>query len=171
MSTFDDCLAFVLKWEGGLSDDPNDPGGLTKYGIAQVSHPDLDIRNLTQTQAADIYGSEYWQPAHCPVLEPPVALMQFDCAVNCGIERAVRFLQASCGATIDGKFGPETLAKYWATDEAALLKNYYDTRESYYRSLSNFRYGKGWLARVEDCYKTARAWLEAKSADVPDPAG
>ena len=34
MSLFDKCLKIVLIHEGGYSDDPDDPGGTTNYGIS-----------------------------------------------------------------------------------------------------------------------------------------
>ena len=55
MKDFDKALKFVLKWEGGYSNDPNDPGGETKYGISKRSYPELDISKLTLEQAKDIF--------------------------------------------------------------------------------------------------------------------
>ena len=60
---FEAMIDFVLQWEvvkdrqGNViaEDDPDDPGGLTKYGIDQRSHPNVDIRNLTEEEAKDIY--------------------------------------------------------------------------------------------------------------------
>ena len=31
---FDTAHAFTARWEGGLTDHPADPGGLTKYGVS-----------------------------------------------------------------------------------------------------------------------------------------
>ena len=47
MQNFPDCIAHVLVAEGGLVNDPQDPGGVTKFGISQRSYPALDIRELT----------------------------------------------------------------------------------------------------------------------------
>jgi len=40
----------VLRREGGakLTKDPDDPGGVTKYGISKRSNPDVDVENLTE---------------------------------------------------------------------------------------------------------------------------
>ena len=32
-------LEFVLRWEGFVSDVPNDEGGMTIFGISKRSHP------------------------------------------------------------------------------------------------------------------------------------
>mgnify|MGYP000868655196 CR=1 FL=1 len=92
---FGRCLQFVLKWEtggdlvnGGYTNDPNDPGGETKWGISKRAHPKLDIPNLTLDQAADIYEREYWQPAGCGDMEPPRALAVFNLSVLMGLDDA-----------------------------------------------------------------------------------
>jgi lysozyme family protein len=60
MTAFDKALALVLRHEGGLVDDPRDPGGLTNCGISQRAYPDLDIRNLKVADIALIYRTDYW---------------------------------------------------------------------------------------------------------------
>ncbi len=57
MSDFDTAVTKTLIHEGGsrVTDDPDDRGGLTRYGISQRSYPDLDIRNLTEDQAKEVY--------------------------------------------------------------------------------------------------------------------
>ena len=57
---FDDIIKVVLKHEGGYVNDPKDPGGETNFGIAKRSHPDVDIENLTEDEAKDIYKEHYW---------------------------------------------------------------------------------------------------------------
>ena len=51
MHTFPDCISHVLAAEGGLVNDPKDPGGVTKFGISQRSYPALNIRELTPDDA------------------------------------------------------------------------------------------------------------------------
>ena len=62
MNLFDRALAAVLDWEGAVTNDAADPGGLTKYGISQRAYPSLDIASLTVEQAAVIYHQDYWLP-------------------------------------------------------------------------------------------------------------
>lgn len=90
--SFEQALKFVLEREGGYVNDPADPGGETKYGISKKSYPNVDIRHLTPELAAVIYQSDYWAPAGCDDLEPGLALVVFDTAVNCGKSRAVEWL-------------------------------------------------------------------------------
>jgi len=56
MDAFEVALNFVLKWEGGYVNDPRDSGGETKFGISKKAYPNLDIKNLTQQQAGEIYS-------------------------------------------------------------------------------------------------------------------
>ena len=48
------CVKIVLDHEGYVSDDSNDPGGLTKYGISSRAYPELDVSELTQDEAIAI---------------------------------------------------------------------------------------------------------------------
>ena len=58
---FDRCLSVTLGHEGSdtITDDPRDPGGLTRWGISAAAHPGVDIRNLTRELAAEIYRTSY----------------------------------------------------------------------------------------------------------------
>ncbi len=97
--------AFVRRWEGGLSLDPNDPGNWydgrligTKYGIsAAVWGGMYDIPNLTEQQAEAIYRQHYWQASGADKLPWPLCLFHFDTAVNAGVGRAREMLNDSGG--------------------------------------------------------------------------
>lgn len=93
--SFDTALAFVLAREGGLVDNPNDPGGLTNLGISQRQYPNVDIRHLTVAQAGALYRRDYWLPAGCDRLPDAPALVVFDSAVNCGVPRALEWLRTT----------------------------------------------------------------------------
>src|SRR5438045_2687647 len=66
--TFDACLAFTLREEGGYVDDPADPGGATNMGITLVTYrqwsenPNLgsaQVQDMTARTARAIYRSLY----------------------------------------------------------------------------------------------------------------
>lgn len=100
---FQRCVQFVLSQEcrrnkdgtldDGYSNDPNDPGGETKYGISKKAYPKLDIKNITLSDALNLYYTDYWYVAKG--LEFPLNVCVFDCAVNQGTKTATQFLQAS----------------------------------------------------------------------------
>ena len=61
MADFEKAVEFVLRMEGGYVNDPKDPGGETNFGIAKKSYPGVDIKNLTEEQAEEIYKRDYWE--------------------------------------------------------------------------------------------------------------
>lgn len=128
---FDRSFWFVMRHEGGsqVTDDPNDPGGLTKYGISQRSHPHLDIRNLNLESAKWIYELEYWKGSGADKLPWPLNLTVFDFAVNAGCLKSMMTLTESGGD----------------------FTKFQGLRKEYYQSLELFKtYGAGWINRVND---------------------
>ena len=92
---FDSAFSLTIAFEGGdkVTNDPNDPGGLTKWGISKRANPDLDIENLTKEQAKDIYRKRYWEQAGCDLLPYPIDVFVFDSAVNMGVLRAKKMVE------------------------------------------------------------------------------
>ena len=88
---FDRAFGFLMKWEGGYVNDPNDPGGETNWGISKRIFPDMDIKNLTKDQALKIYKQFYWDRVDGDNLPWPLDLIVFDTAVNMGVGRALQF--------------------------------------------------------------------------------
>ena len=103
-------IAFVLKMEGGYTLDPNDPGGETNFGISKKSYPNIDIKNLTEDEAREIYRKDYWQDCKCDELNYPFDIAVFDCAVNQGTGKSKRLLQIALGLDVDGIIGDATIA-------------------------------------------------------------
>lgn len=178
---FDRALALVKSYEGGWSNHAADPGGLTKWGITIKTLRALgldfnrdgrvdaaDMRAMTPAQAADVYRREYWLAANCPSLPAPLAFLVFDSAVNQGVGRAVRLLQAAVGAAVDGAFGPATLRAVnaaWVRDPAALLAEFQARRAVHYAGLSTFRhFGLGWMRRLTGGHTAALRWLRGGAA-------
>lgn len=133
---FDKAFEYILNWEGGYSNDPNDPGGETKYGISKRAFPDEDIKNLTKERAKEIYEEKYWKAAFCDKLSFGLALMKFDCAVNQGVGAANSLFKD---------------ASLFSTDEEKKIKEFAVLRLLRYAANKNFNiYGKGWTRRVVD---------------------
>lgn len=155
-------LKFVLRWEGGFVDHPNDPGGRTNKGVTQKVYdawrtrqglPRRDVKQVENDEVHSIYGTDYWLPPRCDLLDGPLDLVQFDTAVNMGVGRAVRFLQATVGCGVDGDFGPATRRAVADCDAGTALAAYCNRREAFYRSLAqrNSKLGvflKGWMNRL-----------------------
>src|SRR5690349_17054494 len=96
-TNFATALSFILKWEGGFVDDPDDRGGRTNKGITQrvydawrdrQGQPRSDVRDIADADVQAIYQQNYWQPASCDQLREKLDLVEFDTAVNMGSGRA-----------------------------------------------------------------------------------
>ncbi len=161
MDNFAACFAFTLGAEGGYSDNPGDPGNWTggsvgngelrgtKYGISAAAYPSLDIANLTEAQAEDIYRRDYWAALHGDELPLPVALVAFDAAVNAGPRRAVAWLQQACGQAADGKLAPATFNALTQGDPAAIAREALVRRLEFSTHLATWpSFGLGWSRRI-----------------------
>ena len=115
LTKFDDIIEVVLEHEGGYVNDPDDPGGETNFGIAKRSHPDVDIANLTEEGAKEIYYQDYWMKNRVPQMPEDLKHIYFDMCVNQGKGRAVKIMQRAAnakgaGLKVDGGMGPMTIA-------------------------------------------------------------
>lgn len=90
--------AFIRQWvlptEGGYGID-ND-GAEVNFGINKRANPDVDVRNLTQARATQIYKDRYWGPSGAASMPPALAAIHMDTYIM-GPEMARQALQASGG--------------------------------------------------------------------------
>jgi lysozyme family protein len=162
MDPFAKALAFSLQFEGGYCNHPADPGGATMRGVTQRtydgyrrsrSRPVSDVRQISPEEVSDCYRRLYWEPSGCPALDPPLATAMLDTAINFGVHGAVTRLQSLAGGlTVDGDFGPKTLARVESLDQKALALKLCDVRIAWrwarVRSKpSQAVFLKGWLRR------------------------
>lgn len=146
---FDIAFDRLMGNEGGLVDDPKDPGGLTQWGISQRSYPGIDIRTLTRDGAKLIYRRDFWDRASMGQYFPSLAFQVFDAAVNHGIETAVRMLQRAAGAADDGHVGLITIAAVKSKSETDMLMLFIAERIDFWTRLSTWTsFGKGWARRA-----------------------
>ncbi len=112
MADFNAAVSKTIAREGGskITNDPADKGGLTKFGIAKASHPNVDVAALTEDQAKAIYKAEYWDKIRGDqLINQEVAEALFDTAVNMGCGMAVRLAQRAVNVPDDGAIGPGTI--------------------------------------------------------------
>lgn len=84
-NTIKSCILYTInRWEGGYVDDPDDPGGETKYGISKRKYPDVDIKNLSIDDAVEIYRRDYWGKIPMGDWGVQVCWKVFDIFVNTG---------------------------------------------------------------------------------------
>ncbi len=160
MANFDIAVAKTLIKEGGskLTIDKDDHGGATRYGISSAAYPNVDIRNLTEQQARDIYKRDYWDKI-CgdEITDQKMAESIFDTAVNIGVTAVVKMVQRIiCADSIDGIFGSKTLlaVNLFIMPEPFIYKlaiqkvNYYSM--IVHNHPEQARFVCGWLARTTE---------------------
>ena len=182
-SVFQRALAHVLEMEGGYDEDPYDPGGPTNLGItlsefvrdkgleltsANFDAMKAELKAIPRDTVERIYHDDYWDAADCPELPPGLALFYFDAAVNQGVAGAARMLQQAVGSEVDGEIGPLTLAAVASHPVEEALAAYAEVRRRRYRALPTFwRFGRGWLSRVDTTQALANAIDRSMPSLVP----
>lgn len=158
-------LSFTLQFEGGYCNVAGDAGGETNKGITHTTYDTyrrskgLSLRSVKYLEALelqDIYRNMYWIPAKCNELPPLTAMVVFDWAVNAGVGRAIKTLQAVVGATSDGIYGANTKKAVEAYvklhGDKALALAYNQNRRAKYLAWATGTQSKfkaGWLRRVD----------------------
>jgi len=128
---FEEVFASTLGREGGYVDNPNDPGGATRWGstetVARVQGYRGAMSRLTRKRAAAIAKQAYWDVLlldDVASLSRPLAEEMFDTGYNMGPRIPVRFLQRALNLlnrshrevpdypalVVDGLMGPASLA-------------------------------------------------------------
>lgn len=161
-------LAAVLVHEGGYVNDPVDPGGATNKGVTQavydswrVTHGQSvrSVRHIEQAELLGIYKLRYWDQVRGDDLPSGVDYAVFDYAVNSGVSRSSKYLQAVVGVAQDGKIGSQTIAAVKSLSAAIVIDRLCDKRLDFLRGLGTFwRFGKGWTNRVSHVRKQAKEW-------------
>lgn len=159
MLSVDQIAREIVSREGGYVNDPDDPGGATKYGVTIGTMRQLgmdlnrdgrvdarDVQALTREQAEAIFVEHYFRRPRLAELPEVLHASAFDMYVNAGAN-AVKILQKlinrmGFSTTADGVIGPRTIAA--AADAAAaaplhLADAYGIARRDYYYSLADQR--------------------------------
>jgi lysozyme family protein len=89
----EDALKFIVKDLEGGSKTSVDTGGLTKYGISTKGNPGVDVANLTEGKAMDIYRRKYLADLPLKGLSSEASLIALDASVNHGPEFAKRLIR------------------------------------------------------------------------------
>lgn len=142
---FTRALTFVLRWEGGWSDNAADPGGATMHGITlatftawraaqyQPAPTKAELKAISDDEVTAIYWYWYWLKAGCDTLAWPLSLAHMDAAVNTGVGQAAKFLAMPGG-----------------------FLGYMAARIDWYTRLKTWpTFGAGWTRRCADLLKEA----------------
>jgi hypothetical protein len=164
---FLELVGLVFDVEGGYSNDPEDPGGPTKYGIAWNYNVEAlkklgfvnptDIERLSKDQALDIYWNHYWLPSGAAELvtkSKRLAYLHFDTFVNGGGSLIMKRLSKN----------PKDFEGY-PHNEVLWLKLFFEyllKRALYFTSRGRWaRFGRGWI--IKRIVKVGLKGLEMES--------
>lgn len=137
---YDYALKQVLLSEGGYTNDPQDPGGPTNFGITLHDYQSYinksgtanDVRNMTEVQAATIYKSKYWDVVQGDSLPSGVDYCVFDYGVNSGNSRAINVYN-----------------EFKTKSPTDCINAICDERLAFLKGLSTWsHFGAGWSSRV-----------------------
>jgi len=170
MQSVTDIAKEIVAREGGFVNDPDDPGGATKFGVTIHTMRRLgldldadgdvdarDVQRLTQKQAIDIFVTHYFERPLIAQLPEPLQSTVFDMYVNAGAN-AIKILQrllVEMGqlVVVDGVLGPQSIAATQAAWRAApehMVDAYGIARRNYYFRIADRRPASRKYARSRD---------------------
>lgn len=158
-------IPFILQWEGGFVNDPDDLGGATNKGITIGAFTEYkkrkgqkaptvdDLKSISDVEWHDVFKSLYWDRWKADEIKnQSVANILVDwvwASGSHGIKRPQRLL----GVKADGIVGNQTIAAVNAMDAATLFKMIKDDRAKFIDEIckarpKNEKYRKGWMNRI-----------------------
>ena len=158
---FDNIFSYILMVEGGYSNNPNDKGGATKYGITEnvAKAYGYDVSSLTKEQAKEIYYKGFYLKNKLDkIASDKVALSIFDWLVNSGIWAIKKAQLTLCNlgykVDIDGIIGRDTLNSLNSVNVNEFLNEYHRIQKLFYEAIvknnqSQKVFLNGWLNRIK----------------------
>ena len=164
-----DFIDEIIRREGGEKEtnDPDDSGGRTKYGISERAHPEAWADgDVSRTEARNIYEKIYILAERFNLLPESLKHQVVDHGVPSGPDTATRILQQVLGVPVDGNIGPKTLeavanypsGKLFGTEVPGIvLLNlaFRDARAIHYATIAkrrpkDLKFLLGWLKRSQE---------------------
>lgn len=167
MANVQKLVPFILKWEGGFVNDPDDLGGATNKGITFATYKQYrkkkgmpeptieDLKGITDAEWIEILKTMYWDKWQADrIKNQSVANILVDwvwASGNNGIKRPQKIL----GVTVDGIVGEKTLAALNEQDPGSLFEAIKADRIKFIDEIckarpANEKFRKGWLNRIND---------------------
>ena len=146
MERFEKILDYIFEVEGGYTDDKNDRGGKTTWGITEEEAREFgytgDMRNLTKDFAKNIY------------LKGRNGIKNVQIAIN---------QLRNANLDVDSIIGSKTLDALNAVDPEKFLEVYHNLQRLYYKGKveadkTQERFLSGWLNRIERKEEYLKDW-------------
>ena len=158
-------IPFILQWEGGFVNDPDDLGGATNKGITigtfteykkrkgQKAPTVEDLKNISDAEWHDVFKSLYWDRWKADDIKSQgVANILVDWVWASGVH-GIKRPQRILGVSSDGLVGSKTITAVNAMDAEKLFKMIKEDRVKFVDEIckarpANERFRKGWLNRI-----------------------
>ncbi len=160
-------VPFILRWEGGFVNDPDDLGGATNRGITIGTYatyckkkgnpaPTVErLKNLSEKDWAEILKTMYWDKWKADqITNQSVANILVDWVWASGAN-GIKIPQRLLGVTVDGIVGVKTLSALNSRNPKELFEEIKKARIKFIDDICNARpannkFKKGWLNRIND---------------------
>ena len=160
-------LPFILRWEGGFVNDPNDRGGATNKGVTlstwrnvgydKDGDGNIDVTDLKQLTDEDVMRRvlkpHYWDRWRADeITSQSIANMLVDW-VWCSGAYGIKIPQRILSLKIDGIVGAKTLSAVNSRDPRELYDELRNEREEFLRRIvknnpTQKKFLRGWINRI-----------------------
>ena len=169
MANVNQLAPFILKWEGGFVNDPDDLGGATNMGVTigawkscgydKDGDGDIDVDDLHLLTHEDVVNRvlkpHYWDRWKADEIKSQsVANILVDWVWASGTH-GIKIPQRLLGVTVDGIVGPKTIAAVNAKNPRELFDMIKIARFDFIEDIcrqrpTNNKFKRGWMNRVND---------------------
>lgn len=154
---------FILSWEGGFVNDPDDRGGATNKGVTLATFRQVygqgksvaDLKRITDEQWQAVYKRYYWNRWRADeIRNQSIANLLVDWVWASG-RYGITIPQALLGVKVDGVVGPKTIAALngYRLGQEKLFEALWNDRQKYIEMISrkgnNQKFKRGWLRRLD----------------------
>lgn len=167
MANVEKIVSFILKWEGGFVNDPDDLGGATNKGVTLATYtqycrkkgypvPTAELlKNLSEREWTEILKTMYWDRWKADqIVNQSVANILVDWVWASGVHGIKRPQKILCVA-VDGIVGSRTLAAVNARDAKELFYAIKADRIKFIDEIckarpANEKFRRGWMNRINN---------------------
>ena len=158
---------FILKWEGGFVNDPDDLGGATNMGVTIGTYetycrkkgypkPTVErLKNIAKEEWTEILKTMYWDRWKADEIKSQsVADILVDWVWASGAH-GIKIPQRLLGVTVDGIVGPKTIAAVNSPNPRELFDQIKIARFDFIEDIcrkrpANNKFKRGWMNRIND---------------------